>query len=390
MRCEALEEIVFSGREITAQERRAMVEHARHCAACRALLEQEDVLRGARELDADVEVPAQFSQRWRRAVRLTPQRESLTRRMAAVLDRHPRGRMAARLAAYACCAVVLVGVGAGLGGGRQSTPTVYGAQMRMSANSAAMDSFEEDAAYNMESGAGLAANKLSADSGAQEERKILRTAQLDVCTSRFDEALDALRGQTVALGGSVTSCDVWGKEGTVRSATLELSIPEGELDGFLTGVDELGTVTRSQSRAQDVTDTYRDNASRLESARAQKQRLDELYAQAQDMEDIVTLTDAIFSVQQEIDALEGRNRSIDARAANAQVTVSLTEVLEEAEPEQTPFARALAQQAGAGLEALGDFLASLAMALAWALPWLGIAAAAVLAVLLVRRWRHRR
>ena len=40
MRCEALEEIVFSGREITAQERRAMEEHARHCAACRALLEQ--------------------------------------------------------------------------------------------------------------------------------------------------------------------------------------------------------------------------------------------------------------------------------------------------------------------------------------------------------------
>ena len=232
MRCEALEEIVFSGREITAQERRAREEHARHCAACRALLEQEDVLRGARALDADVEVPAQFSQRWRRAVRLTPQRESLTRRMAAVLDGHPRGRMAARLAAYACCAVVLVGVGAGLGGGRKSTPTVYGAQMRMSANSAAMDSFEEDAAYDMESGAGLAANKLSAASGAQEERKILRTAQLDVRTSRFDEALDALRGQTAARGGSVTSCDVWGKEGTVRSATLELSIPEGELDGF--------------------------------------------------------------------------------------------------------------------------------------------------------------
>ena len=108
------------------------------------------------------------------------------------------------------------------------------------------------------------------------------------------------------------------------------------------------------------------------------------------MEDIVTLTDAIFSVQQEIDALEGQNRSIDARAANAQVTVSLSEVLEDAQPEQTPLARALAQQAGDGLAALGGFLTSLAMALAWALPWLGIAAVAVLAALLVRRWRRGR
>ena len=388
MRCEALEEIVFSGREATAQERRTMEEHARHCAACRALLAQEDVLRGARALDEDVEVPVQFSQRWRRAVRLTPQRESLTRRIAGLFDGHPRGKMAARLAAYACCAAVLVGVGAGLGGREQNMPAVYSVQSRMSANSAALDSFEEDAAYEMAGGTGLAANKLSADSGAQEERKILRTAQLDARTARFDEALAALQEQTAALGGSVTSCDVWGEAGTARSAALELSIPEGGLDGFLAGAGELGTVTRSQSRAQDVTAAYRDNASRLESARAQKQRLDELYAKAEDMEDIVTLTDAIFSVQQEIDALEGRNRSIDARAANAQVTVSLTEEPEEAEP--IPFARELAQRVEEGFAALGGFLSSLAMALAWALPWLGVAAAAALVVMLIRRWRHGR
>ena len=34
MRCEALEEIIFSGRDATQQERRAMEEHARGCAAC--------------------------------------------------------------------------------------------------------------------------------------------------------------------------------------------------------------------------------------------------------------------------------------------------------------------------------------------------------------------
>ena len=127
MRCEELEELVFSGREISAQERQAMEEHARGCEACRALLEQEDVLRGARELDAQVEVPEAFSQRWRRAVRLSPQRTGLKQRVAALFDGHPRGRMAARLAAYACCAVVLVGVGSGLGGRQQQVPTVYGA-----------------------------------------------------------------------------------------------------------------------------------------------------------------------------------------------------------------------------------------------------------------------
>ena len=87
MRCEALEELIFSGRDVTAQERQAMEAHAQGCAACRALMAQADVLRGARTLDDDVEVPARCSQGWRRAVRLTPQRQTLVSRAAGRLDR---------------------------------------------------------------------------------------------------------------------------------------------------------------------------------------------------------------------------------------------------------------------------------------------------------------
>lgn len=396
MRCEELEELVFSGREISARERQAMVEHARGCEACRALLEQEDVLRGARELDAQVEVPEAFSQRWRRAVRLSPQRTGLKQRVAALFDGHPRGRMAARLAAYACCAAVLFGVGVGLGSGQKEVEYIYAPDSPMFTRSSEQKGSAANSSYETAAGTGFYASSASSyssansDDSAEQGRKILRTAKLTLRTARFDEALAALCEQTVALGGSVTSSEVWGEVLTGRSATLELSIPAGELDGFLAGAGALGTVTRSESRAKDVTETYQDNASRLESARAQKQRLDELYAQAENMTDIVTLTDAIFAVQQEIDELEGKNRSIDARAANAQVTISLTESVELPEPLPASFTQKLSDQLRKGLEALGDFFSSLMLTLAWALPWLGVAAVVVLAVLLVRRRRRRR
>ena len=106
------------------------------------------------------------------------------------------------------------------------------------------------------------------------------------------------------------------------------------------------------------------------------------------MEDIVTLTDAIFAVQQEIDALEGKNRSIDARAAHAQVSVSLTERAEE--PEQLTLIGTLQRRLMEGLEALGGFAGALLEALAWALPWLGAAAVLAAAVLGLRRWRRGR
>ncbi|MFR5795317.1 MAG: zf-HC2 domain-containing protein, partial [Christensenellales bacterium] len=51
MRCEELEAIVFSGREITAEERAEMEAHAKTCEACRALMDNADTLRGMQRID---------------------------------------------------------------------------------------------------------------------------------------------------------------------------------------------------------------------------------------------------------------------------------------------------------------------------------------------------
>ena len=97
------------------------------------------------------------------------------------------------------------------------------------------------------------------------------------------------------------------------------------LDGVLSGAGEWGEVTREQTSAVDMTSTYTDNASRLESARAQKRQLDALYEKAETMEDIITLTDAIFDVQEEIEWLEGQNRRIDNQASMATLYVTINE-----------------------------------------------------------------
>ena len=57
MRCEELEAIVFSGREITAEERAEMEAHAKTCEACRALMDNADALRGMQRIDEDVTPP---------------------------------------------------------------------------------------------------------------------------------------------------------------------------------------------------------------------------------------------------------------------------------------------------------------------------------------------
>ena len=390
MRCEEFERIILSGGEITPDMR----EHAQRCAACRALMENADVLSGAREMDKGVEPPASFCRSWRAAVRrdAAMRRPSLWERLADWVSgfRHPA---LMRGVAVAACALVLVGVGAQLGG-RDSVSDVYETYARsaspklMSAsydNGTTYDSYE--VAENTVAGAG--ARSLS-DGAVQSERKLVRTAQLSIEVTDMDAAIDALTGCVQALGGTIDACEISGRKADGRWASLTLSVPSESLDGFLSEAGGLGTVTRESSQTTDMTDTYYDNASRLESARAQKQRLDELYAQAQDMSDIIEITDALYDLQWEIDALTGANQHIDTRVALSQVSISLTEKASE-EPEETPgFLTRLKESAEDGLGALGDFLESLVLFVVWAAPWLALIAAVVAVVTIVRRLRRRR
>ena len=384
MACEALEAIVFSGREPDAQERAAMQAHAAHCEACRALLSQQEVLRGARTMDGDMQAPESFARGWRRAVRQTPRAESPLQRAADWLRGTKRGRMTARAAAYACCAVALLGVGAQLGrtpSGSQAQSMARGAAPRYNA---AVTMVEEDASYEGANDGGAAAGAaLMSGSTAATARKIVRTASLSLETASFDAVIEAIRGQTAQAGGLVSQCDIGGTAGS-RYARMQLSVPEAALDGFLAGAQALGTVTSQSASSEDMTDRYQDNASRLESARARKQRLDELFEKAEDMEDIVTLTNAIFDVQEEIDRLTGANQRIDNRAQNATISLSISELTEE--PAEGFGARLLR----AGRDGLGGFVQAaqgIALWAAQALPWLAIAALAVAALVRARRRR---
>ena len=390
MRCEEFERIILSGGEITPDMR----EHAKHCAACRALMENADVLSGAREMDKGVEPPASFCRGWRAAVRrdAAMRRPKLSERLADWVSgfRHPA---LMRGVAVAACALVLVGVGAQLGG-RDSVSDVYETYARNASPKLMSASYDNGATYDSyevaeDTVAGAGARSLS-DGAVQSERKLVRTAQLSVEVKDMDAAIDALTGRVQALGGTIDACEIGGRRGENRRGSLELIVPSTSLDGFLSDVGGLGTVTRESIQTTDMTDTYYDNASRLESARAQKQRLDELYAQAQDMSDIIEITDAIYDLQWEIDALTGANQRIDTRVALSQVSISLTEKASE-EPEETPgFLERVKESAEDGLGALGDFLESLVLFVVWAAPWLALIAAVVVVVTIVRRLRRRR
>lgn len=384
MRCEELEAIVFSGREITAEERAEMEAHAKTCEACRALMDNADELRGMQHIDEDVTAPESFKTGWRSAIRQTPRVISIGDWMR---------RKGARVVGYAACAALVFAAGAGMG---RLSGEDTAAQTAYDYDYGAYDTYEaypqEDAVALYENsapalGARSAAEKGAAnDSTAEDEKKIVRNAWLTLKTERFDEAVSALCEQIEQAGGVVESRDISGAKNASRSANLTLRVPSDMLDGVLSGAGEWGEVTREQTSAVDMTSTYTDNASRLESARAKKRQLDALYEKAENMEDIITLTDAIFDVQEEIEWLEGQNRRIDNQASMATLYVTINEKSSAVSAKQ-PFFTRLGRQLADGWENFGEFVSNAVLGLTYALPWAAVAAAVIA---LARCWIRKK
>lgn len=385
MRCEELEAIVFSGREITAEERAEMEAHAETCEACRALMDNADALRGMQRIDEDVTPPESFTRGWRMAIRQTPRVISISDWMR---------RKGVRVIGYAACAALVFAAGTGVGrlGGNEKNV----ARTAYDYDYGASDTYEaypqEDAVALYENsapalGARSAAEKGAAnDSTAEDEKKIVRNAWLTLKTERFDEAVSALCGQIEQAGGVVESRDISGAKNASRSASLTLRVPSDMLDGVLSGAGEWGEVTREQTSAVDMTSTYTDNASRLESAQAKKRQLDALYEKAETMEDIITLTDAIFDVQEEIEWLEGKNRRIDNQASMATLYVTINEKSSAVAAKQ-PLLTRMGEEFIEGMENFGEFVFGTVLGLIYALPW---AAVAAVVIALARRWIRKK
>ena len=385
MRCEELEAIVFSGREITAEERAEMEAHAETCEACRALMDNADALRGMQRIDEDVTPPESFTRGWRMAIRQTPRVISISDWMR---------RKGVRVVGYAACAALVFAAGTGVGrlGGNEKNV----ARTAYDYDYGAYDTYEaypqEDAVALYENsapalGARSAAEKGAAnDSTAEDEKKIVRNAWLTLKTERFDEAVSALCGQIEQAGGVVESRDISGAKNASRSASLTLRVPSDMLDGVLSGAGEWGEVTREQTSAVDMTSTYTDNASRLESARAKKRQLDALYEKAETMEDIITLTDAIFDVQEEIEWLEGQNRRIDNQASMATLYVTINEKSSAVAAKQ-PLLTRMSEEFVEGRENFGEFVFGAVLGLIYALPWAAVAAGVSA---LARRWVRKK
>lgn len=238
----------------------------------------------------------------------------------------------------------------------------------------------------------------------EPDREVIATATATLEVAAGDrasrEATDAIAAAAVASGGYVESLSIGGAAGVRVDETgttlpypdsgtrITVRVPSDALASTIAELDEIGTVTASQTSSQDVTTEAVDLRARVESAQASVDRLTELMSQAGSLADLLAAESALAERQAELESWQQQLEYLDAQVAMSSLTVSVVVPSDPVEADPAGFGDGLA----AGWNGLVATLNGIVIALGFLLPWLVVAAVVWLLVWLtlrvVRRRRH--
>ena len=163
----------------------------------------------------------------------------------------------------------------------------------------------------------------------QTDRKIIRTANLQLIVKETENTVAAIKGLVAAQGGYVASSNVWHVE-NVLHAQLTVRVPAEKMEAFLTEVKKLAVrVEREESSGQDVTEEYVDLGARLRNLEATETELRALLTDVREKsgkaEDVMAIYRELVNVRGEIERIKGRMQYLDRSAELATINLSLSE-----------------------------------------------------------------
>lgn len=348
MRCEEFESRLndYLDGALPEDERAQMLHHAQSCAPCGQLLHQmTDILGALHDMDRDTQMPLACQAAWRKAVRAeckakrrTPALRAVTS-VAAALVLLISGTFYSRLNTASpmetptlnpvSSAVDPVPMSYTANNGGYRSDLSGGVQQARSQRIVSDGPVDDNTATvspeaSPEATSDRLQNTAAPEDTVQSNRPMLAySAQLSVVSEDFEADVMNLSDLVQEFEGYDELSSQSGEEGA-RRLNMVIRVPAGRLDEFVEAVSNLGTVTLKERRAEDLSSSYYDTESRIESLEAQLSRLNELMQTAQ-LSDITTLSEQIAQVQEELDTLNGQRAGYDNSLSYARVTVDLSE-----------------------------------------------------------------
>ncbi len=210
------------------------------------------------------------------------------------------------------------------------------------------------------------------ETAAQQERLVIRTANLQLLVADVEAAEAQVRRLAEERGGYVLNASASGEESR-RRATITFRVPATQFDAAINALAELALKVDSREiQGQDVTDEFVDLEARKRNLEAVEARLLQFLSEARRVEDLLQINQQLAEVQGQIEQVEGRIRYL--RESSAMSTITATMYMREVvavvpEPAWSPMSTA--RLAAKQLLAFGQAIANVVIVVAvWFPVWL--------------------
>lgn len=242
-------------------------------------------------------------------------------------------------------------------------------------------------------GEGLTATKAAPTPGASgtlapsDARLIAYTANLHVRVRDARTGSSRADAIVTAAGGYIERQWARSDRSSSAYATTTYRVPAARYRSALAKLGRLGTRLSLSQQADDVTEDVADVGARVKSAQASLGRLRTLMRDATDVQDVLSIETQVSQRESELEALQARQRALDAQTRYATITLALSG------PHAAPPKRDTGLFAGlrAGWHGLLVFLTGLLTVVGAMLPFLLVAGPlGALGYVLWRRHRRRR
>lgn len=223
------------------------------------------------------------------------------------------------------------------------------------------------------------------------EKKIIRTASMTIATQTYESSLAALKSACDSQGGWIEQAsESVNSYSGLRTAYLTLRVPQTGLDSYLAVTGELGRITARSETATDVTESYQDTQTRLNTQIALMERLQALINESGDLSDLLALESQIAETQYQIDRLQSSLNSTNRQVAYSTVDITLREEKTvELTDNTVTFGERIVSAIQVGLESLGSFLGDMVVFLVAAFPFIVIVVIAGVIIRLVVKRRRK-
>lgn len=201
---------------------------------------------------------------------------------------------------------------------------------------------------------------------SQQRPQLIKRASLVLKVESVEDAFEQVRSLINTQQGDILSMQDQGE--TNRNVSLELRVPQSQLDATLEGLSEIGTTQHRAITSEDVSSQLIDLQARLSNARKSEEALKEIMSRSGDISDVLEVSRELSNVRQEIEQMAAVQESLQTQVRYSTITLNLESAIATS-PIETPFAQQLSSTWTSATHSFGNFTTDLLQLGLWLLVY---------------------